>query len=82
MRPVQKFSDEYLAQCKKLKAEHILQFLEDFRRLHLTKGSEGSQLISIKIPRSLLSVFRQKAESLNVPYQTQIKRLMRGWVDE
>jgi len=31
MRPVQYFTDEYPEQCKKMKPEQALQFLEDFR---------------------------------------------------
>lgn len=33
-KPVQYFTDEYLEHCKKLKPEHILRFLEEFRLLH------------------------------------------------
>jgi len=32
------------------------------------------------VPQDLLQAFRQKAELAGVPYQTQIKRLMREWV--
>lgn len=33
MRPVQYFTDEYLAQCQQMTTIQILQFLEDFRLL-------------------------------------------------
>ena len=34
MRPVQKFTDDYLARCRAMPAEAIAKFLEDFRRLY------------------------------------------------
>ncbi len=34
MKTVQIFSDEYLENCRKLSADDIVQFLDDFRRLH------------------------------------------------
>lgn len=77
-RPVQYFSHEYLKNCQKLTPLQILKFLDDFRILH-GKPPEKSKLISIKIPENLLSVFRRKAELEGVPYQTQIKKLMKEW---
>ena len=79
MRSLQRFSDEYLESCRAMSPDQILQFLEDFRRLH---GSEPvrSKLISIKVPTDLLSSFRVKAALSGTPYQTQIKALMRAWV--
>jgi predicted DNA binding CopG/RHH family protein len=32
------------------------------------------------VPEDLLQAFRQRAELAGVPYQTQIKQLMRQWV--
>ena len=34
MRPVQRFSDAYLARCREMTHEEIARFLEDFRLLH------------------------------------------------
>ena len=34
MRPLQLFSDEYLARCRELSPDTIARFLEDFRRVH------------------------------------------------
>lgn len=42
MRPVQYFSDDYIERCRNLTADQILQFLDDFRRLH------GSALLAEK----------------------------------
>ena len=39
-----------------------------------------SKLISLKVPPTLLQEFKSKAQSRNIPYQTQIKALMVAWV--
>jgi predicted DNA binding CopG/RHH family protein len=80
MRPVQYFSDEYLEQCKRMKPADILRFLDDFRRLYSPAARTGSRLISLKVPEDLLEAFKSKARLHDVPYQTQIKRLMTEWV--
>jgi len=79
MRPVQLFTDEYLAQCRHMTPDQVIRFLEDFRRLQASQPSR-SKLISLKVPEDLLEAFRTRAELEGVPYQTQIKRLMREWV--
>ena len=81
MRPVQYFSKEYLEQCRSMKPEQIVRFLDDFRILH-GQGARRpkSRLISLKVPEPLLEAFRSKAQLNDVPYQTQIKRLMRDWL--
>lgn len=78
MRPVQHFSDEYLAQCENATPEAILKFLESFRLMNDT--SVKSKLISMKVPQSLLEGFRRKCEFEEVRYQTQIKKLMEQWL--
>ena len=80
MRPVQYFSDEYLEQCKQMKPEDILRFLDEFRRLYSPARRSGSRLISLKVPEDLLEAFKAKARLHEVPYQTEIKRLMKEWV--
>ena len=80
MRPVQYFSDEYLEQCKQMKPEDILRFLDEFRRLYSPARRSGSRLISLKVPEDLLEAFKAKARLHGVPYQTEIKRLMKEWV--
>lgn len=78
-RPIQYFNQEYLERCKELTPDQILQFLEDFRTLH-SEIAEKCQLISMKIEPSLLHAFKTKCEMLGVPYQTQIKKLMKQWL--
>lgn len=83
MRPVQKFSKEYLDSCAKMSPAEILAFLESFRQLNAPENRESpSRLISIKIPEDLLRAFRLKAEASGVRYQTQIKKLMEAWLKE
>jgi predicted DNA binding CopG/RHH family protein len=80
MKPVQYFSKEYLAQCRKMTPEQIVSFLEDFRALHAGAAAPAkSRLISLKVPEPLLASFRMKAQLSGIPYQTQIKRLMTDW---
>lgn len=78
MKPVQLFSDEYLAECRKFTPEQIVNFLEDFRMLQ--QGSRKSVLISIRVPEPLLNAFKAKAELSGMKYQTKIKELMSRWV--
>jgi predicted DNA binding CopG/RHH family protein len=80
MKSVQYFSEEYLERCVSMRPEQIVQFLEDFRTLHLQDKSQRTRLISIKIPENLLNVFKAKAILQGIPYQTQIKRLMQEWM--
>ena len=82
MRPVQYFTDEYLQQCREMKPDQVLRFLEDFRELQKVRKPVKSKLISIKVPEDLLESFRAKADRTGRPYQTQIKDLMREWLRE
>ena len=78
MKALQLFTEERLEQDKNLSPTQIAQFLEDFRLMHA--GASKSKLISIKIPENVLAVFRGRCEQLGVPYQTQIKKLMKEWL--
>ena len=78
-RPVQYFPPEYLARCRSMRPVEILEFVENFRLLHHRSGV-ASRLISMKVPEDLLDAFRRRCELAGVPYQTQIKRLMRRWL--
>lgn len=78
-RPVQYFSDEYLERAKELTPDQILQFLEDWRMLHSAQ-IEKCQLISMKVEPSLLRAFKTKCELKGIPYQKQIKKLMKDWM--
>lgn len=81
MRAVQRFTDEQLAYASTLSPEQIVQFLEDFRQLHAAREAGGrSTPISLRVPDSLLRIFRHRAAAAGVPYQAQIKRLMEQWV--
>ncbi|MBS0654909.1 MAG: hypothetical protein JSR46_03955 [Verrucomicrobia bacterium] len=78
-RPVQYFNKEYVERCRDLTPDQILQFLEDFRMLY-SESQEKCQLISMKIEPSLLRAFKTKCKLLDVPYQKQIKKLMKEWL--
>lgn len=95
-KAVQKFSDEYLERCAQMTPEQVAKFLDDFRKLHggrntsqsavasekgKVKEKPKSKLISLKVPEDLLSVFKTRAALTNTPYQTQIKVLMKEWLD-
>ena len=81
MRPVQYFSKEYLEQCRSMTPGQIVRFLDDFRVLHGSRKERSkSRLISLKVPEPLLEAFKTKAQLSDVPYQTQIKRLMADWL--
>jgi predicted DNA binding CopG/RHH family protein len=79
MRPLQYFSDEYLAQCNAMEPEQVLRFLEAFRRLQ--EPPAKSKLISLKVPEPLLAGFRAKCELEGLRYQSQIKVLMHNWLE-
>ena len=79
MRPVQRFSDEYLEQTRRLPHGEILRFLEDFRRLHAPAAR--SLLISIKVSEPLLRAFQLRCRLEGVRYQTRIKQLMLEWLE-
>ena len=78
-KPVQYFTDEYIERCKKMTPDQILEFLEDFRKLACEKP-EKCQPISMKVEPSLLKAFKNKAKLEGIPYQTQIKTLMKNWL--
>ncbi|MCB0309011.1 MAG: hypothetical protein KDD48_06530 [Bdellovibrionales bacterium] len=78
-RALQLFSTDYLKQCSTMKAEEILQFLEDFRTLHGFSSTKKT-LISLRISESLLATAKIKAKAAGIPYQTQIQRLIQDWV--
>ncbi len=80
MKPIQFFSDEYLERSREMTPDQIIRFLDDFRQLHATPRGSKSKLISLKVPNNLLETFKAKARLNNVPYQTQIKELMKAWL--
>lgn len=75
--------NEFLKQCLKLKSHDVIKILEDHRNLaeiSEPKQKDESILISIKIPQSLLSEFKETCAAQDVKYQTQMKILMREWL--
>ena len=80
MKALQYFSDEYLARCREMRPEEILDFLESFRTLR--DQPSKSRLISMKVPENLLDAFKLRCGLDNVPYQRQIKSLMKQWLLE
>ncbi len=80
MKSIQYFTDDYLEQCSKMTPGQIVKFLDDFRIMYFEVKAQKSKLISIKIPENLLESFRVKSKLNDVPYQTQIKRLMKDWL--
>ena len=80
-RPVQHFSDEYLERCRELSPAEIVRFLEDFRKIHGAADTR-SRLISIRVPEPLLVAFKTQARLSGIPYQSQIKNLMRAWLTD
>ncbi len=70
-------------QVQNVEPGFLLQRLENLRFYqHLEQRKElgKSKLISMKVPMPLLEAFRHKSQMLGVPYQTQIKYLMKDWL--
>ena len=78
-RPLQRFSEAYLERCRTLSPEDVVRFLEDFRKVQGALPAR-SRLISIRVPEPLLAAFKAQARLRGVPYQTQVKTLMRDWL--
>jgi uncharacterized protein (DUF4415 family) len=81
MRAVQYFADEYLEQCRAMSPDQVLRYLDDFRRLHGSRPAP-TKLISLKVPEDLLNAFKARARMAGVPYQSQVKVLMREWLQQ
>jgi len=78
MRPVQRFSAEYLESTRGLSPDDVVRFLDEFRRMHAPRPK--SRLISMRVSEPLLASFKAKCKLEGVRYQTRIKRLMSAWV--
>lgn len=79
-KPVQYFNAEYVERCRGLTPDQIMEFIEDFQKM-MAHVPEKCQAISLKIEPSLLKAFKFKAKLAGVRYQTQIKKLMKEWVE-
>lgn len=78
MRPVQRFSGEYLESTRELSADEIVRFLDEFRQLHAP--NRPSRLISMRVPEPLLQSFKARCKLEGARYQTRIKELMEDWL--
>jgi predicted DNA binding CopG/RHH family protein len=79
VKGIQKFTPEYLEQCRRMSPEDTARFLDEFRRLHSPKTK--SRLISLKVPEPLLAAFKIRCRAEGERYQTKIKALMLAWID-
>ena len=59
----------------------MLDFIKNFRLLHSEKPSQ-LKLISLKVSKNLLQVFKLKSKLNNTPYPTQIEKLMQLWQEK
>ncbi len=77
---------DQIERVQRLKPHEIISILEDFRILSITKNQKPIEdktiLISIKVAESLLSEFRLACNTKGLKYQTQIKQLMRDWLQK
>lgn len=73
-------SRDYLLRCKEMTPDEILEYLDQYR-LTVNPKQEKCKLISLKIEPSLLKAFKAKSKLSNVPYQSQIKQLMKDWLE-
>lgn len=87
MKPVQKFTKEYLTDCKSFSSEEIVKYLDGFRTIAsigktASVKPDRSKLISVRVEERLLDMFRKKAGVEGVKYQTKLKELMRSYIVE
>ena len=82
MTALHRFSREELERGRALTTTQVLRFLEDYRALHLPREKQRSRLISLKLSEPLLRAFKDRAQLSGVPYQSQIKALMRQWLGQ
>ena len=80
MKAVQYFDPDYIERCKKMTPDQIAKFLDDFRMLHRPSKLVKTKLISLKVEEDLLEAFKFESNIQEIPYQTQIKKLMREWL--
>ncbi len=78
MRPLQRFSREYLESTRDSSPDEIVRFLDEFRQLHAP--NPPSRLISLRVPEPLLRSFKEKCKLEGTRYQTRIKQIMAEWL--
>ncbi len=82
IKTVQYLSKEQIETSRHMTTEHILDFLENFREMHISMQAppKKSKLISMKVKEPLLDAFKAKAKVVGQPYQTLIKQLMQDYL--
>ncbi len=60
-------------------ASQIANFLEDFQKM-IAGSDEQTQAISLRVPENVLRMFKLKAKSKGIKYQSQITQLMKDWL--
>jgi len=78
MRPLQRFSTEYLESIRQISPDHVVRYLDEFRQIHAP--NRPSRLISMRVPEPLLVAFKNKCMLEGTRYQTRIKELMVQWL--
>jgi len=78
MRPLQRFSTEYLESIRQSSPDHVVRYLDEFRQIHAP--NRPSRLISMRVPEPLLVSFKNKCKLEGTRYQTRIKELMVQWL--
>lgn len=78
MKPLQRFSDEYLESIRRVSPDEVARFLDEFRQIHAP--ARPSRLISMRVPEPLLASFKRKCKLEGTRYQTRIKELMVEWL--
>jgi predicted DNA binding CopG/RHH family protein len=78
MKPLQRFSDEYLDSMRRVSPDEVVRFLDEFRQIHAP--ARASRLISMRVPEPLLDSFKRRCRLEGVRYQTRIKELMTQWL--
>ena len=78
MRPLQRFSTEYLESIRQISPEHVVRYLDEFRQIHAP--NRPSRLISMRVPEPLLVSFKNRCKLEGTRYQTRIKELMAEWL--
>ena len=78
MKPLQRFSAEYLDSTRSVSPDHVVRFLDEFRQIHAP--DRPSRLISMRVPEPLLAAFKNRCRLEGTRYQTRIKELMAEWL--
>ena len=78
MRPLQRFTTEYLESTRQVSPDQVVRFLDEFRQIHAP--NRPSRLISMRVPEPLLVAFKNKCRLEGTRYQTRIKELMAEWL--